>query len=341
MKKLIFIAAFLALTAAMTWLVWIRPVPQPGEEKKPEAEVPVHVAKISRSTLRSYVTAYGPVEPEPGASARVAPAVAGVVSTVSCVEGQSVEKGSMLFQLDTRAAEIAVAFAEKTVERQQRLVKIEGTSQKALQEAEQVLAAARAQMAFLQIKSPLVGVVTKINSRAGEAADLTTILAEVMDPSRLVVNANVSSAELVTLKPGQSAEVTTADSTNAVATSVIYASHQVDSKTGSGLARIGLPANSGLRPGQFSRVRIVIEERPNCLVVPAESVARDVSGGTYIALVDGDKAVLKPVKVGLRDRNWVEVEGDGVEADKTVVTEGAYGLIMTQQFATRIRVVNE
>jgi hypothetical protein len=37
----------------------------------------------------------------------------------------------------------------------------------------------------------------------------------------------------------------------------------------------------------------------------------------------------------------VEVEGEGLAADKTVVTEGAYCIIMTQQFATRIRVVND
>ena len=50
---------------------------------------------------------------------------------------------------------------------------------------------------------------------------------------------------------------------------------------------------------------------------------------------------LKPVKPGLREGDLIEVEGDGVEADKAVVTDGAYGLIMTQQFATKIRVVNE
>ena len=102
-----------------------------------------------------------------------------------------------------------------------------------------------------------------------------------------------------------------------------------------------LPANSGLRPGQFARLRIISEEHKDCLAVPVTSVAKDADGATFIALVDGDKAVLKPVKVGLRDGDLVEVSGDGLEADKTVVTEGAYGLIMTQQFATKIRVVND
>jgi hypothetical protein len=86
---------------------------------------------------------------------------------------------------------------------------------------------------------------------------------------------------------------------------------------------------------------VVTEERKDCLAVPVASVAKDNTGAAFIALVEGDKAVLKPVKVGLRDGDFAEVEGEGVDADKTVVTDGAYGLVMTQQYATKIRVVSE
>jgi membrane fusion protein (multidrug efflux system) len=341
MKKFIFIIVFLAIAGAMTWLVWLRPVPQPAEEAKPEANVPVHVGNISRVTLRSYVTAYGQVEAAPNASARVAPSVPGLVSAVKCLEGQHVDKGTILFQLDSRAVVVAVDFAQMTLERQQKLLKVEGTSQKALQEAEQTLAAARAQQALLQVQSPIGGVVTKVNSKAGEAADLTTVLAEVVDLDRLVVSANVPSAELADLKIGQPAEVMTADSSNGLTTSVIYSSPQLVLKTGAGLIRIGLPTSSGLLPGQLVKVRVTSQEHKDCLAVPLASVAKDASGGTFVALVDGEKAVLKPVKVGLREGDLVEVEGDGLAADKTIVTDGAYGIIMTQQFATRIRVVND
>jgi membrane fusion protein (multidrug efflux system) len=341
MKKLTFIPLFLVVSGVMTWLVWFRPVQDPGEEKKPEAEVPVHVATITRATLRRYVTAYGPVEPDPKASARVAPAVPGIVAAVKCVEGQRVERGALLFQLDSRAADVAVAFAERSVERQQKLEKVDGTSRKALQDAEQALAAARTQQALLQIQSPLVGVVTKVNTKVGEAADLTTVLCEVVDLDRLVVSANVASTELAAVQAGQPAEVVSADSTNPVNTSLIYASPHVDPKTGAGLVRAILPANSGLRPGQFAKLRIIVEEHKDCLVVPVVSVAKDATGVTSVALVDEEKAVLKPVKVGLRDGDFVEVSGDGVEADKAVVTEGAYGIVMTQKFATKIRVVND
>ena len=162
-----------------------------------------------------------------------------------------------------------------------------------------------------------------------------------VDLDRLVVTMSVASAELGALKAGQPVEVVAPDSTNIVSTTLAFTSPNMDAKTGSGLARAGLPANSGLRLGQFVKVRVVTEERKDCLAVPITSVAKDTTGATFIALVEADKAVLKPVKAGLRDGDLVEVEGEGVEADKPVVTEGAYGLIITQQFATKIRVVSE
>ena len=336
----------LAVASGLIWLVFFGPRKPEPPEQIVDPEVPVHVGKITRATLRSYVTAYGTVEAEPrgeraAASARVAPPVPGVVTEVKCVEGQRVNKGDVLFQLDSRAADVAVDFARKTLERQKKLVEADGSSQKALQDAEQALAAALAQQALLQIQSPLTGMVTRVNTKIGEAADLTTVLAEVVDLDRLVVSANVASAELAALKAGQPVEVISPDSTNVVNTSLIYASAQVDPKTGSGLARAGLPANSALRPGQFVKIRIISEEHKDRLAVPVVSVAKDAHGKIYIALVDGEKAARKEVTLGLRDGDQVEVEGDGIEADETVVTEGAYSIIMTEVDFTKIRVLND
>jgi membrane fusion protein (multidrug efflux system) len=342
MKKTIFIIAFLAAVAGLAWLVWFKPAKPEEAEKKPDTEVPVHVGKIKRVTLRGYVTAYGTVEAEPAgerpaASARVAPSVPGVVTEVKCVEGQRVEKGVVLFQLDSRAADVAAAFTEKSLERQKKLVQVDGTSQKAFQEAEQQLAAARAQQALLRVQAPLAGTVVRVNVRPGEAVDLTTTLAEVVDLDRLVVSAQVPSSELAALKAAQPAEVLADKSGPPVLGTVSYISSEVDPKTGTALVRAGVPANSGLRPGQFVTLRIVSEEHKDRLAVPVESVVKDAEGGTVIALVQGDKAAQKAVKAGLREGGLIEVEADGLQADMTVVTEGAYGLPKE----TKIRVLAE
>lgn len=332
---------------------------KPGEhadEEKIVTEVGVRVGKITRTTLRSYVTAYGTVEAEPAgerpaASARVASPVTGVVTAVHCADGQRVEKGAVLFQLDSRAADITVEkaraaaeFAGKTFARQQKLMQGEGTSQKLMLEAEQQLRAARSelaaaqtQQALLRITAPLAGIITRINVKPGEAVDLTTVLAEIADLDRLVVSANVPGAELTALKPGQPAEVLADSTTAPVATTLGFISPQIDAKTSAVLVRAAVPRGCGLRPGQFVTLRVVSDERKDRLAVPVESVVKTEDGGSIIALVTGDRAVQKLVKTGVRDGGLVEVEADGLKEGDAVVTVGAYGLPKE----TKIRVIGQ
>ena len=342
MKKPAIISIFVAVIVGLIGLIWFKPAKHEDEQAKPATEVPVQVAKIVRTTLRDYVTAYGTIEPEPAgerpaASARVGSSVPGIVAEVKCAVGQHVDNGAVLFQLDSRTADVAVASAEQVSERQKRLMQVEGTSQKNLQEAEQQLAAARAQQSLLCIRSPLAGMVTSVNARSGEAVDLTTVLAEVLDPSRLVVGANVPSSELTSLQAGQAAEVRVNESATPVITTVSFVSPQVDSKTGTALVRATLPANSGLHAGQFVALRIVSEEHVNCLAVPVESVVKDAEGDTVIAIVENDRAAQKPVKTGLRDGGLMEVQAEGLKEGMVIVTVGAYALPKE----TKIRVLEK
>ena len=345
MKKFIIVIVLLAAAGGFGWLVWLKPAGGEETEKAPETDVPVRTAKIVRATLRGYVTAYGVVEAappgeQPAASARVASSVAGVVADVRCAEGERVEKGAVLFQLDSRAAAVAVEkalkaeqFAATTVDRQRKLLAVDGTSQKLLLEAEQTLAGARndlaaaqTQQALLRIQAPLAGTVARILVKPGEAVDLATVLAEVIDLDRLVVSANVPSAELAGLQAGQTVEVLADNGAAPASGSLAFISPQIETKTGTAPIRIALPARSGLRPGQFVTLRIVTVEHKDCLAVPVESVVKDEADHTVIAVVQGDKAAQKPVKTGLRDAGLVEVEAEGLQPDMVVVTEGAYAL---------------
>ena len=325
MKKS-FISLFAVVLSAVA-LVGCKPGEREGSDKV-VTEVAVQVGKLTRATLHRY----GTVEPEPardgnpGGGARLAPPMAGIVAEVNCAEGQRVEKGALLFRLDSRPADVAVEFAKQTYERQKKLLPIGGTSQKALQEAEQQLAAARAQQALLRIEAPFAGVVARVNARPGEAVDLTSVLGELVDVARLIVTASVPAAELEGLKVGQPAEFVVDEKTLMAHGAVVFLSPQVDVKTGAALLRASVPAGAGLRPGQYVQLRIVSEERNDRLAAPAESVVKNEEGGTVIALVEGDKAVQKPVKAGVRDGALIEVEGDGLKEGDTVVTVGAYGL---------------
>src|SRR5260221_3749409 len=153
---------------------------------------------------------------------------------------------------------------------------IGGTSLNLKQEAEQRLAAARAELAAakaaiaqVQLASPLDGVVARINVQPGQTVDLNTVVAEVIDLKRLVATVNVPADEAMQLRTGQIANIFTDNAKRPATTgSVSFVSPSVDLKTGSAPARLALPEDSGLRPGQFVRARIVTEELTGRLVVP-------------------------------------------------------------------------
>jgi membrane fusion protein (multidrug efflux system) len=326
--------------------VFLAPFLRAEEEEKPPTEVAVQVAQVARATLTHSVTAYGSVEPEPAskdlppALVKLSPAIPGILAEIHGVEGQAVKKGEVLFKLDSRAvdaarlkAEQAVEFATTTLERQKKLIAAEGTSAKQVMEAEQALAAATTELAAATVQqsllvgaSPISGTLVKFTARPGEAADSTTVLAEIVDLDRVVAAVRIPRAEALAVKVGQTAKVFSTDSDRPINSNVGFVSPQVDANTDTVAVRLPLPKDSGLRAGEFVTARVTIEQHNDILAVPRDAVYTDHDGQSTLSVVSGDTATKKVVKVGLRDGDLIEVEGEGVAEGATVVTLGSYAL---------------
>ncbi len=307
-------------------------------EPEVSTEVSVQTASIVKMNFRRFIFGYGLVEPEPAASAKIAVPLAGIVSQIHCREGQLVKKGDLLFELDTRSSDaliakagVAVAFAEKNFARKQQLNASDNVSRKLYDEAEQLLQAARkdllsvqTQRELLQIKAPLSGTVAAIHFKVGEAVNLNTVLADLIDLRRLHIAVKVPSVEVTDIRLGQFVAITAGSGAN-ITGSVTLIGAQIDQLTDTILVRASVAAESGLRPGQFVSVGILVEERPDRLAVPVASVVNK-EGSSLIAVVDGDSAVQQTIKTGLRDGGFIEVAGAGLVEGTVVVTQGAYGL---------------
>jgi membrane fusion protein (multidrug efflux system) len=354
-----------ALILVVLWRGGKSASPAEQAETNVPTDVAVQVGKIASATLHRYVVAYGSVEPQPAtggsaaASARIATPVPGIVTKVDAVEGQRVATGTTLVELDSRVANVAVErareaqhFAEVNFQRQKTLQPGEGTSLKLYQEAEQQLTTARndlanaeTQRALLTIRAPMTGTIVHLSARPGDAVDLSSVLAEMIDLERLVVSANVRSVEAPLLKLGQAAELSAGETATGQAAGalvpstppgvVIFLGAAVDGKTDTVQVRISAPPALHLRPGQFVTVRVACEVRRDRLVVPETSVMTDTEGHSLIATVQGNTATKRPVTLGLREGGLVEVEGEGLKEGMTVVTVGVYGLPRE----TKIRVI--
>ncbi len=292
----------------------------PAEDAATPSVVSVQTGALKLATLHRYIQGYGTVEPapataeQPAASAQLAAPSAGVVTKVNVVEGQRVNQGDVLAELNsgTTTAENAA----QQVERQKQLYAQQNTSLKNLQDAE-------AQLALLRVTAPLSGTVVRVNVKPGQAVDLTTVVAEVMDLNRLVVSVGIPAAAAGELNVGEQVQVLTEPPVN---TALSYVSPAVDKNNDTVLVRALLPADSGLRPGQFVPLRIVTAVHTNCLAAPDESVVTDDGGKSVLALVHGDEAAQTPVQTGLKEGGWVEVSAPELKAGDVVVTVGAYGL---------------
>ena len=277
--------------------------------------VSVQTGVLKLATLHRYVQGYGVVETapataeQPAAGAQLAAPSAGVVTKVNVIEGQQVTKGDVLVELNSQAAEQEVA-------RQKQLYAQQNTSLKNLEAAE-------AQLAMLRITAPLSGTLARVNVKPGQAVDLTTVVAEVMDLNRLAVSAEIPAADAGGLKAGNPVEVLTEPP---VASELLSVSANVDKDKGTVLVRALLPAGGGLRPGQFVPLHIVTTVHTDCLAAPAAGVVTDESGKSVVALVKGDEAVQTPVQTGLRENSWIEIAAPELKAGDVVVTVGAYGL---------------
>ena len=314
------------------------------EEGGPAENVPsvvtVQVGALKHMTLRRYVSGYGTVEAAPAtadapaAGAQLAAPAAGVVAKINVIAGQQVQKGDTLVELNSGVTTFYSAQAE--AERQKKLFAQNNTSLKSLQAAE-------AQLAALEIVAPVSGTVTRLNVKPGEAVDVNMPVAEVIDLSRLAVGAEIPVAEASALKTGEEVQISGSgfqpvDGQDARSTTVTlsFVSPAVDTKNGTVLTWALLPADSGLRPGQFVQLKIVTAVHTNCLAAPAESVVTDERGKSVIAMVNGDEATQAPVQTGFRENGWVEIDGAGLKEGDPVVTVGAYGL----PDKTKIQVVN-
>ena len=292
--------------------------------------VTVQVGALKQMTLHNYVSGYGTVEgapasaDQPAAGGQLAAPSAGTVARVNVVAGQPVQKGHVLVELNSGTATFDSAQAE--AERQKKLYEQNNTSLKNLQDAE-------AQLAALEIVAPVSGTVTRLAVKPGEAVDVNTPVAEVIDLHRLAVSAEIPAGESAELKTGQEVQISGTgfppvngqDARSTMAT-LSFVSPAVDAKNGTVLTRALLSADSGLRPGQFVQLKIVTAVHTNCLAAPNESVVTDEGGQSVVALVNGDQATQTPVTTGLREDGWVEVSGTGLKESESVVTVGAYGL---------------
>lgn len=103
---------------------------------------------------------------------------------------------------------------------------------------------------------------------------------------------------------------------------ISFAQRQIDPATGTLQFEASFPNPKRiLRPGQFAKIRIVIDERKDATVVPSRSIF-EIQGQKSVYVVDENKkVVMRVVTTGPEYNNYIVIES-GVNPGENVIYEG-------------------
>lgn len=192
-------------------------------------------------------------------------------------------------------------------------------------------------LGYTTIRSPITGIIGKVNVDRGNLVGKAepTLLTTVSSVHPIYVDFSVGEADYlrmarrVKLDPqGRVQEgqfrlelFLTDDRPLPHKGRVVFVDRAVDARTGTIAVRAEFPnPDKIIRPGQFARVRGVVEERPNAILVPQRAV-QEQQGTRTTLVVEGDKVALRPVKLDERIGDFFVVT-EGLKPGERVVVEG-------------------
>jgi len=185
-----------------------------------------------------------------------------------------------------------------------------------LQRQRLVVADTQRRVDELNVRSPVDGVVGTLSVADRTVVAANTALMTVVDLSRLEVELEVPESYADDLGLGMSAEVNIG-ATRAMGKLSALSPEVVRNQV---LARVRFDGAQppGLRQNQRLTARILIEEKPNVLMLPRGSFVEN-EGGRAAYVMDGSVAVRRPIQLGATSVSAVEVLSGLKVGDKVVI----------------------
>jgi membrane fusion protein (multidrug efflux system) len=209
----------------------------------------------------------------------------------------------------------------------------------AIQSAKAAVTQAELNLGYTNVKAPITGIVGKVQVDRGNLVGKAepTLLATVSSVDPIYVDAGIAEADYLRLAPrirlddrgraqggGQAdLELYLADNTLFPHKGrVVFVDRALDAKSGTMSVRAEFPNPARtLRPGQFARVRAVVEDRADAVLAPALAVQEQQGTKMVLVVEAGDKVALRPVTVSDRVGDFYIVTS-GLKAGERVIVDG-------------------
>ena len=187
--------------------------------------------------------------------------------------------------------------------------------------------AAKAQLSYSEIRSPINGVVTDRPLYEGELATANQPILTVMNTSKLIAKAHIVQSEAVLLRVGDEAEIAIPGAEEPLKGRVMLISPALD--PGSTTIEVWIEAlrpGPQLKPGMNVSINAVANSVKDALVVPVSALFKSAEAGDYVLVAGSDnKAHQTAVKVGIRTKQIAEITS-GLKEKTPIITAGGYGV---------------
>jgi multidrug efflux system membrane fusion protein len=323
--------------------------------------VPVQVTPVQQQPMPIFLTALGTVTPY--MSVTVKARVNGELLPVKFTEGQQVKQGQTIMVIDPKPYQAALDQAKGTLAHDEALLKdaqaeyarykalfdagvtsketldadaaTQGQYLGAIQSDKAAIETAQLQLDWCQIHSPING---RIGLRLVDPGNIITanttnlVIINQFQPIAVyfTLPENLLPEVLQRLRAERRLPVDAFDRDDVKKLAggfLLTADNQIDTTTGTDkLKAVFDNSDESLFPNQFVNIHLVLEDRPNALVVPSAALQSGVQG-TYVWVVDTDAkgasvARIQPIKVALAE-GQVTIVDSGLEKGQQVVVDGA------------------
>lgn len=227
-------------------------------------------------------------------------------------------------QVDNNAALVRQGFISKTAA-DNSLASL-NTAQANHRAAQAGIDVLRKSLADTVLRAPISGQVSQRLAQPGERVAPEARIVEIVDLSRLELEASISPADSVAVRVGQQALLRIEGVAQPVAATVARINPSAQAGSRSVLIYLTVAAQPGLRQGLFAQGQLATETQ-RALAVPLNAVRTD-KPLPYVQVVEGDRIAHRTVQTGVRGEVdgelWVAVQG---VADGARLLRGAAGVV--------------